>query len=644
MQFKHPEFLFALFLLLIPIVIHFFQWRHYKTEYFTNVRLLKQVVAHSKKRSALKKWLVLLTRLLGLAALVMAFAQPFMPSEVGLHDAAETVIYVDNSYSMQQKGERGELLEQAVQELVQGVPEEKTVRFLTNDRTFPSGRMGDLKNELLKIQYSSAPDAFHTVALRAQNAFSGALDDGKHFIAISDFQKKNFEDPITLDSTIVLSYVQLKGKGAPNFSIDSIALEDRDSEYRELIAYLSSSEKGDYHLAVDLWDGETIFAKNNAHFADEKRTAVAFPIPKRQEIQEGKLVIEDHQLRFDNTFFFSLQDTQKIQVVTVSEKPEDQLFLKKLFKSEEFNLDQELANEIDYQQFGQAHLIILNGLSIFPPGLEAMLKEHFKKGGYLTLIPPRDSRMEGYNTLLQNLGMQGYTGQVEEDLKLTTIHFSHPLYAGVFDGEIDNFQYPTIHAHYGYKGGAPILEYNNQEAFLAKNGRVYIFTASFSPHVNNFVQSPLIVPTFYNMALQSFQPPKPAYVIGEQNKVEIALPMTETGVVHLTRKGVEGDLIPPQRRFDSKIELDLSAYPTDQGIYRLSIGERNLGTLAFNHAREEHEMNFMNFQSERAVSDGLKQFLRMEDYENTADTFWKWFVTFALMALIAEFLILKYLK
>ena len=43
MQFKHPEILYALFLLVIPILIHLFQLRKFKTEAFTNVAFLKNL-------------------------------------------------------------------------------------------------------------------------------------------------------------------------------------------------------------------------------------------------------------------------------------------------------------------------------------------------------------------------------------------------------------------------------------------------------------------------------------------------------------------------------------------------------------------------------------------------------------------------
>ena len=74
MQFKYPELLYALFLLLIPILIHLFQLRRFQKVSFTNVSFLKKVSMQTRKSSQIKKWLILLLRLLAIAAIVIAFA------------------------------------------------------------------------------------------------------------------------------------------------------------------------------------------------------------------------------------------------------------------------------------------------------------------------------------------------------------------------------------------------------------------------------------------------------------------------------------------------------------------------------------------------------------------------------------------
>ena len=116
MQFKHPEILYFLFLLVIPILVHLFQLRRFKKEYFTNVQFLKELSVQTRKSSTIKKWLLLFTRLLLLACLILAFAQPFFTAKESMKATNEMYIILDNSYSMQAKGQKGELLKRAVQD------------------------------------------------------------------------------------------------------------------------------------------------------------------------------------------------------------------------------------------------------------------------------------------------------------------------------------------------------------------------------------------------------------------------------------------------------------------------------------------------------------------------------------------------
>src|SRR5690554_2627346 len=117
MLFKYPEVLFALFLLLIPIFIHLFQLRRFQRVEFTNVAFLKKVTLQTRKSSTIKKWMTLLMRLFALACAIIAFAQPFSASKETTGATTETVIYIDNSFSMQAKGNKGSLLERVLQDL-----------------------------------------------------------------------------------------------------------------------------------------------------------------------------------------------------------------------------------------------------------------------------------------------------------------------------------------------------------------------------------------------------------------------------------------------------------------------------------------------------------------------------------------------
>jgi hypothetical protein len=154
MQFKHPELLYALFLLLIPIFIHLFQLRKFQKVPFTNVAFLQKVTIETRKSSQLKKWITLVTRMLIFICLIIAFAQPFSASKSALKQNKETVIYIDNSFSMQLKGPEGALLQRGLQQLYSQGIASKNLSWMTNDFSKKNTSHQDFKNDILLVNYS----------------------------------------------------------------------------------------------------------------------------------------------------------------------------------------------------------------------------------------------------------------------------------------------------------------------------------------------------------------------------------------------------------------------------------------------------------------------------------------------------------
>ena len=157
MQFQHPEILYFLFLLVIPILVHLFQLRKFKTEYFTNVKFLKELVVQTRKSSKIKKYLLLATRLLLLTALILAFAKPFFVTKDHKDAKNELYIVLDNSFSMQAKGQKGELLKRAVQDLLENTPEGANFSLLTCTDNYWNTDIKSIQKELQNLKYSTTP-------------------------------------------------------------------------------------------------------------------------------------------------------------------------------------------------------------------------------------------------------------------------------------------------------------------------------------------------------------------------------------------------------------------------------------------------------------------------------------------------------
>ena len=202
MQFKHPELLWAFFLLLIPIFIHFFQLRKFKKTPFTNVKFLKKVVAESRRSSSLKKWVLLFTRMLLFAGLILAFAQPFFAEKSALK-TKETVIYLDDSFSMQAKANNASLLENAVQELITSVPENQKISVFTNQSVFKNVTVKSLQNDLLGLVPTSKQLSLDDIYLKANTFFTSDESVIKNLVLISDFQQSMAQKTMDSSTTVV---------------------------------------------------------------------------------------------------------------------------------------------------------------------------------------------------------------------------------------------------------------------------------------------------------------------------------------------------------------------------------------------------------------------------------------------------------
>ncbi|MBR6492162.1 MAG: BatA domain-containing protein, partial [Bacteroidales bacterium] len=94
MQFANPNYLWALSAILIPIIVHIFQFRKLKNTYFTNVDLLKELNVERRKVSRLKQLIILGLRILAIIALVFVFAGPYIPKDNGINTSGSNLINI----------------------------------------------------------------------------------------------------------------------------------------------------------------------------------------------------------------------------------------------------------------------------------------------------------------------------------------------------------------------------------------------------------------------------------------------------------------------------------------------------------------------------------------------------------------------
>ena len=100
MTFLTTAFLIALPLAAAPILLHLFDRRRNVVIEWGAMDFLMEAVARKTSARKLKQWILLLLRVLAIAALVLALAQPLLPGNwFGNSERAELILVVDNSMS-----------------------------------------------------------------------------------------------------------------------------------------------------------------------------------------------------------------------------------------------------------------------------------------------------------------------------------------------------------------------------------------------------------------------------------------------------------------------------------------------------------------------------------------------------------------
>jgi hypothetical protein len=650
MQFKHPEILFALLLLIIPIIIHLFQLQRFTKVPFTNVHFLKRIELQTRKSSQLKKWLILLTRLLAFTAIIFAFSQPYI-SDFEENQEHNTIIYLDNSLSMQIKGKRGELLKVAIQEIINNIQQNTTYSFITNDHVFKNIDSKQLKNELIKTEYSSIKLNLNTVLLKIEQINLNKINASNNIILISDFQvinKINIQDVTNVNSPIYC--VNLTSNKNFNISIDSVFIKIKNNKEIVLKVLINNINTTSESTRISLYNEELLIGKTSSALSKNKLIEVEFSIPN-QELSNGIIKISDENLTFDNVYFFTISKPKKINILSIGS---DSKYLTKIYTKDEFNLKNKTLTTLDYNSIQNQDLIIINEVDSIPTELTEVLNQFSVSGGDLVIIPSSKIDLKSYNQLFSKFNLGAISSSTNKELKITNINYSHPLLNDVFEKQVKNFQYPTVKQQYQIKttNSTPVLSFENQTNFVTEvksnNTSTYLFSAPINNTISNFKNSPLIVPLFYNFGKYSYNLPQLSYIIGLENTIEINTQIKKDEILSLENEKM--DFIPLQEVQYNKVKLKTLEEPSKSGFYKIKKEQETLRTIAFNYNREENNLNYTDLnevfknQKNIYISKSINNTFSQLSKQQEINSIFKWFLALAILFLLLEMCILKFFK
>ncbi|MDX6181731.1 BatA and WFA domain-containing protein [Flavobacterium sp. Fl-77] len=642
MHFKQPEILYFLFLLIVPILVHLFQLRRFKTSYFTNVRFLKELSIQTRKSSKIKKRLLLATRLLLLACAIFAFAQPYFEAKNHKEASNEMYIILDNSFSMQAKGKKGELLKRAVQELLENTPENSQFSLLTNTENYWNTDIKSVRNDLQNLKYSATPFELSSILAKVKAHKSAHKKD---IVIITDAVGLVEKDIVLTDEEDKPYFIIPEAEQTNNIAIDSVFIHQTLENFYEITVNLSAYGQEFKPVSTALYNQNKLIAKTIINF-DTKKKKINFTIPK--EAFHGYVAIEDNGLSYDNKLYFSISKTKKTNVISIGNAAKSN-FLSRIYTPSEFNYNNYSLSELDYNNLEKQNTIILNELEEVPQALQTTLKAFVLKAGNVIVIPSEKSSISNLNTFLSNFGKIQFKNREDKNKLITKINFDHPLFSGVFENKISNFQYPKTNSSFSISSAYPaVLSYEDQSVFITMIQNpvsgVSVFSAPINSENSNFQQSPLIVPLFYKMAQNNQKTGVNAFVIGHNQPYFVDISLNKDAILEV--KGREASFIPIQQILNNKVKLTFNDFPEIAGNYSVFDKNEWVENLSFNYSRSESDLSQVNKNavSDFKTADTISTIFNTLQTERTDSQIWKWFVIFALLFLAIEMAIIKFVK
>lgn len=645
MQFKHPELLYALFLLVIPIFIHLFQLRRFKKLEFSNLDFLKRVRIKTRKSSQLKKWILLLTRMAIFSCIILAFSQPFSASKSALKNDKELVIYIDNSFSTQLIDTKGVSLQTHLQKLYSQDFYDYKINWLTNDFSKRNTSAQNFKNDILTINHSQRQLSPKEVIIKSNQLFSTINNNSeKRIIYISDFQSKS-EFPEVPDG-ITLDIIALKYQEVSNINIDSVFIANTNIASVNLKVIITGQGLIPETVPISLYNENKLIAKTAVNFGQDinsiKKKEVVFEIDNNEKF-DGKLEITDPNLKYDNNLYFSTNLRKKIKVLEIGNI--DNNYFKRIFKENEFNFTQQGSKSLNYTNFSSQNFIILNELEQIPESLITAIKSYTDQGGSLLIIPSSSAIIEQYNLLYASLELGSILNFNKKEKKITKIEFENPLYKNVFEKEIINFQYPIVNSFFNLNSSVQkVLSFEDSKPFLLRKNQIYASTAAINLKNSNFQNSPLIVPTFYNMAKQSLALPKLYYEIGKQNLYSIPISLKQDEILKISDS--LNTFIPLQQTKKNQVKITTENNPSNAGNYSITKDDEVIDKVSYNFDRQESILTYSNPNNwdNTNLYNNVGDLFNNIALDNKINSFWKWFVILALLFLLIELIILKFYK
>ena len=661
MSFEKPEILFFLLLLIIPVLIHLLNLKKYKKIYFSDIKLIEKVNSQKNKISRLKDLLLLLTRLLILSSIIIAFSKPYLAKEKKIDREINRVsFYIDNSLSMS-TGNENMLLKEAKKHaefLIKKLNNNTKVNIITNDLDFYNNKFIS-KEESLELIDNIKISPFQLSICEIINIQNQLLENdslSNNFI-ISDFQKsfsKKYNNCIEKINESKL--IQIKSNQRNNIGIKSCEFTSpfrkKNQEENLIVEIQNYSPEKKKNILIELFINNKKRGFNNIDLEGKSTIKINFPYTNLESGKvKGKLQVSNDDFEFDNSLFFTYEIKDKINVLLIYEN-EPNSSIEAVFSDSLFNLQINNKDQINFEKIKDYDLIILNDLKKIQKSLVDYLKKNLKNGKNIFLFPSENIDIKSYNYLMKELQGDEIIKLIKNTNELNKINFEHLIFENVFKSKKKNIQLPKTTAQFKINTNKlnqrnNILNFANNDPYLLEyknfKGSFYFCTSPLSLSSNNLTKNAIFLPIMYNSTFSTKT--SKLYELIERNLI-LSCDECESGSLKYLKKNNEFEIALEENLINNFTYLNINNKITKEGTYKLFSNENLNKNISFNYNRDEGEFNsnfFTNIENE-----SVKQFTDSYNLNTNKNNKQKnlifYFIFIGLISFLFETLLLKLWK
>jgi len=624
-SFLNPFALFAMAAVAVPLFLHLFNLRRPRTVEFSSLDFVKELQKSAVQRVRIKQWLLLALRMLAIACLVLAFAQPTLTSELGGMGASVPTthaIVVDNSLSMTADGEGGSYFDQAKRkaEGVLGTVEENdqvllwpTVRS-SQRRPEPVSNVGMAREGLANLEPRAGTGSLARAIVDAAEAAAQSEAPQTVVYVASDLQASTLGDSVAtkVPDGVRVQLLPVETRTQSNVGITDVTVTSRIAEVDQPVQLEATlvnhgtETLSDYVASVYLAGNRV--AQATATLEPGLETTVSFTVtPQQRGWLGGAVVTEDDDFPADDRHHFALHVPEERRVLLVRGEGQRTKYVDLALSSE--MIADRIAlqttaieeNALASAELGQYDAVLLVGPRSLSSGEVDALRRYVDRGGGLLLFPSAQARPEDYNALFGALNagtFRGFSGSLSTDRTVASfgrVDLAHPLFEGVFSQERRrndaSVEQPDIRYVMNFRpsgrAGQTLIELSNGFPFLHEvshgSGRLLLMAVAPTRDWSDLPVRGLFVPLLYRSV---YYLSASTSVAGEQLVAGRPTELRVTGVspdASLRLQGPGGiEVTPEQRNLFGATLLNIGSTLTEPGLYDVRADTTRVRRIAVN--------------------------------------------------------------